>query len=396
MPLDADLYLKTSPSLILLSLPASEDGTSMVGVYDFLTKEFATCPTEMLYWLSYFHKGKQVADAKANCSAQTRREIDEQLGGLVSLGFLTIRGSAEDAAKSRFSDVWEWETLASAFHFSVLNNSFMSLEESQDYQIQKSSTTTPPHLHWQPTDRPRISLPALTQSPACDHVRLLAQRRTNRTSAGHVLTKQELGDCLFGAFAVVAHFKTPIENLPLSLAPSGGARNPYEPFVLVQRCNGLQPGIYHYSGTRHELSFMDSLPSGLSVSDLLAGQDWTDNMAAIVFMVAYFERSMWKYQDANAYRVMLIEAGHRAQNLMTVATAHGLTACPTAALAHEKVAGILAITDPFMRSPIYAITLDKALPNQDKATDNPHFFAALYGLTPSNLTHRANHGDVAA
>jgi SagB-type dehydrogenase family enzyme len=186
-----------------------------------------------------------------------------------------------------------------------------------------------------------------------------------------VLSLQEIGDCLFSAFGITCHVKTQVALLPLSLAPSGGARNPYEPFVIIRRCEGLAPGVYHYSGLKHELTLLRKLPEGFSIAQMLGGQDWAEDMAAVIFMVANFERSMWKYQDSNAYRVILIEAGHRAQNLMATAATHGLTACPTAALAHAKVHETLGLPDQILQTPVYALTLDRALPNEDVLISNP-------------------------
>lgn len=88
-------------------------------------------------------------------------------------------------------------------------------------------------------------------------------------------------------------------------------------------------------------------------------------MPAIVLFIANFERTMWKYQDGNAYRVTLIEAGHRAQNIMLVATEHGLTACPTAALHHETICDHLGLGD-VLTVPIYALTLSYPHPDSEK------------------------------
>ena len=69
-------------------------------------------------------------------------------------------------------------------------------------------------------------------------------------------------------------------------------------------------------------------------------------MPCIIFLVAYLERTMWKYSDSNAYRVVLIEAGHIGQNIMLAATQAGLSACPTAALAHSAIKDLLGLTAP--------------------------------------------------
>ena len=79
-------------------------------------------------------------------------------------------------------------------------------------------------------------------------------------------------------------------------------------------------------------------------------------MPCLLMLVADLRRTMWKYRDPNAYRVVLIEAGHIGQNVMLAATRHGLSACPTAALAQariRKALGLRRITD----APVYAMTL---------------------------------------
>ena len=55
-------------------------------------------------------------------------------------------------------------------------------------------------------------------------------------------------------------------------------------------------------------------------------------MPAVIFLVAELRRTSWKDNDPNAYRVVLIEAGHIAQNMMLACANNNLTTCPTAAL----------------------------------------------------------------
>ena len=74
---------------------------------------------------------------------------------------------------------------------------------------------------------------------------------------------------------------------------------------------------------------------------------------------------MWKYDDPNAYRVVLIEAGHIGQNIMLAATRNGLSACPTAALNHSTIrecVSLKRLTD----APVYALTL--AVPGVETGT----------------------------
>ena len=94
-------------------------------------------------------------------------------------------------------------------------------------------------------------------------------------------------------------------------------------------------------------------------SELLGGQEWANEMPCIVILCAQLERTMWKYSDANAYRVVLIEAGHIGQNLMLAATYHGLSACPSAALNHSLIRKCIHSKSKISEAPIYALTLGK-------------------------------------
>jgi SagB-type dehydrogenase family enzyme len=89
----------------------------------------------------------------------------------------------------------------------------------------------------------------------------------------------------------------------------------------------------------------------------MGGQSWADEMPCVILLCAQFERTMWKYDDANAYRVVLIEAGHIGQNVMLAATRHGLSACPSAALNHSRIKECVGAGNGYTNAPIYALTL---------------------------------------
>ncbi len=157
---------------------------------------------------------------------------------------------------------------------------------------------------------------------------------------------------------IVGETRNCVGTLPLAMTPSGGARNPYEAYVYARSVEGLAPGFYHYDAIDHTLARVDgdALPPP---SDLLGGQRWTDAMPCILLLYARFERTMWKYDDANAYRVVLIEAGHIGQNVMLAATRNGLSACPTAALSHTRINDCIAPEARLTHAPIYALTLSQ-------------------------------------
>jgi SagB-type dehydrogenase family enzyme len=169
----------------------------------------------------------------------------------------------------------------------------------------------------------------------------------------------QLSDCLFAGLGITGETENCVGALPLSMTPSGGARNPYEAYVYARAVEGLQAGLYHYSAYDHTLARLDYCDALPMPSEFLGGQEWADEMPCVVILCALFERTMWKYDDANAYRVVLIEAGHIGQNFMLAATRHGLSACPSAALNHSAINRFIGGPRKFTHAPIYALTLAK-------------------------------------
>ena len=119
-------------------------------------------------------------------------------------------------------------------------------------------------------------------------------------------------------------------SLPLAMTPSGGARNPFELYVYAQDVEGLKPGFYHYDALRRNLGLVKA--GRVQVPPMLGTQKWPAKAAAIVFLVAHFPRSSWKYHMPIAYRVVVMEAGFIGQNIALAATHHGLSAIPSGAL----------------------------------------------------------------
>lgn len=122
-------------------------------------------------------------------------------------------------------------------------------------------------------------------------------------------------------------------------SPSGGGLHPIEAYVLVQRVEGLLPGLYHYHSTGHALEPMcvsDALTIAPLAKELVAGQPWFAGAPVLVLMAARFKRNFWKYRNhAKAWRVIQLDAGHLSQNLYLAATEFGYGAFVTGAINDE-------------------------------------------------------------
>ena len=341
---------KVRASKAVIAVPNS----GQVVFYNFLLRKAAFCSTDALYWFTYLNEWTafdKIVDDHPHLEGQT---IREELGKLVEIGLLNRENAKNTEFENQYIENWEWGLAAAIFHFSVQNGQFMNPAEAAKMQADKAKIKPSPELFWCNTQN-SVTLPSRLDSPIEELLELMSCRRTNRTLASPKISLRQLSDCLYSGLGITGKVATPHGYLPLSMTPSGGARNPYEAFILARNVEGLAPGFYHYSAMEHTLALTkEGIPN--SPAEYLAKQEWADEMPAIIFLVAVLERTMWKYPDPNAYRVLLIEAGHIGQNIMLAASAHGLSACPTAALNHDLISCALDLSN-ITHVPVYSLTL---------------------------------------
>ncbi|MGH7485595.1 MAG: SagB family peptide dehydrogenase, partial [bacterium] len=184
---------------------------------------------------------------------------------------------------------------------------------------------------------------------------LMRRRRSLRRFTQQPVDLKILADCLFCGNGIVGFTDDEdFGHLPITMTPSGGARNPFELHVYARNVEGLEVGFYHYAALEHDLGLVR--PGTVDVTEFLGGQQWPAQAAAIVFLVANFPRSMWKYHLAAAYRVVLMEAGFIAQNIALAATHHGLSAVPSGAVKESLIEQYLG-TPPVEASVLLTLSL---------------------------------------
>jgi SagB-type dehydrogenase family enzyme len=285
----------------------------------------------------------------------SRGSVDRSVQQLIELCAIVVEGSEEAAREEDFALSWLWGPWAAAYHFSTRGGTFLTGEVVEEMLREQ--------VKWNPSP-PLFTLNGETGLPAAtiplesypEPYQTMARRRTNRFMLDRPIALRQVMDCLKFSLAITAVMEDPAAvDLPLKMTPSGGARNPYEGYVCVRNVDGLRPGTYHYSAMERTLAPVDT-GRPPAFERLMAGQSWASNAGAVIFLAAFFERSMWKYHHAAAYRIALIEAGHIGQNIMLVATEQGLVANGTGAFASGLVEETLGLTG-FNQSAVYALVL---------------------------------------
>lgn len=296
----------------------------------------------------------QTAEALMENLPYTPDSIRTMLAELLKCGAIVIEGSAEAAQDAELAAHWRWGDVAAFYQFSMRDTAFLEKEEQTERMQAYAETSPSPPLLTGNEGLDRVALPAF--DPYDDFYNTLYQRRSIRAYSGEAIPLATLADCLFAGNGLKEIQDSGVYGqLPKTMTPSGGARNPYELFVYARNVAGLAPGFYHYSAAEHDLGHLPGrdLPEP---SLLLGTQRWADKAAAIIFMAANFERTAWKYRQPLAFRVVLMETGYIAQNIQLVATRRGIGAAPTGALSESEIESRLGI-DFIRQAAIFAVVL---------------------------------------
>jgi len=206
---------------------------------------------------------------------------------------------------------------------------------------QSRGVPAPPFQKDCPADAVRITLPEPGSVPVqpIDVITAIARRRSRRSFSTGSLTLGELGLLLWATQGLregptKPHFRT---------VPSAGARHAFETYPCVTRVDGIDPGIYRYLPMSHELVPMNA-PPGLP--GLLAngcyGQGFVAAAAVTLVWTALPYRMEWRYGLA-AHKVILLDAGHVAQNLYLACEAIGAGTCAIAAYDQEAMDRLLGV-----------------------------------------------------
>jgi SagB-type dehydrogenase family enzyme len=94
-----------------------------------------------------------------------------------------------------------------------------------------------------------------------------------------------------------------------------------------------------------------------TISQAVVQPDIARGAAMIVFITAFFERTIFKYGD-RGYRFILLEAGHVAQNLNLVSNALGLGSLNIGGFFDREIDDFLNL-DGVTQSSIYMIAIGK-------------------------------------
>lgn len=191
--------------------------------------------------------------------------------------------------------------------------------------------------------------------PAMDLRTAVESRRTIRAYSEVPLSLQEAAYLLWVSQGVKR-----VSNRPSTArtVPSAGARHAFETYLLVNRVEGLEAGLYRYAAIEHGLLRLDA-PGDIAerIAHACLDQSQVTGSAATFIWAAVVERMYWRYVE-RGYRYLHLDAGHVCQNLALGAEQVGCGICPIAAFDDELLNDTLGIDGETMFV-VYLATVGK-------------------------------------
>lgn len=152
-------------------------------------------------------------------------------------------------------------------------------------------------------------------------------RKSERRHGHALISLTEVGEFLFRVARIKSFFTKGDYVVSQRPYPNAGASYEIELYLLVQACENLPPGLYHYEPVEHGLVQVQQ-PSDATEA-LFAAMNYSNKEdfapQIILILTARFARNSWKYQTLS-YVNTLKNVGVLFQSMYLVATAMGLSA----------------------------------------------------------------------
>ena len=211
-----------------------------------------------------------------------------------------------------------------------------------------------------PPDAKCIELPGIDAiyHPQMTLIRSILERRSLRRYSEEPLTLAELSLLLFTTQGIQDMREGTRFQTSFRTVPSAGARHAFETYLLINRVQGVEPGLYRYSALKNVLVLVKP---GMGAADELTeaclGQKQVLNSAVTFVWAAVVERMTWRYVE-RGYRYLYLDAGHVCQNLALVAESIDSGVCAIAAYDDAAVDQVLGLDGETMFA-IYVGALGK-------------------------------------
>lgn len=177
-------------------------------------------------------------------------------------------------------------------------------------------------------------------------IEVIKRRRSRRKFTEEALTLEELSFLLWATQGISKGTKRGLSKderdtleqarATLRTVPSGGARHPFETYLLVNRVNGLEFGLYRYLPLEHKLCFLSADTELTEKVHKACYEQYVKNSAVTFIWTAIPYRTEWRYSMLSP-KIIAQDSGHLCQNLYLASEAIGAGTCAIGAYDQDKM-----------------------------------------------------------
>jgi SagB-type dehydrogenase family enzyme len=145
-------------------------------------------------------------------------------------------------------------------------------------------------------------------------IEAIRNRRSRRNFTQESLTLEELSFLLWATQGVEKLIHNGL--VTIRTVPSGGAMHPFETYLLINRVNGVSPGLYRYLALNHKLLKLrsDGVDMPSRINEAANGQNFIGESAVVFVWTVRPYRTEYRYGE-DSLKDILISVGHICQNL---------------------------------------------------------------------------------
>lgn len=181
-------------------------------------------------------------------------------------------------------------------------------------------------------------------------IEVIKRRRSHRKFTKEPLTLEELSFLLWATQGISKvttrdiskDVRDALSMFTLRTVPSGGARHPFETYLLINRVSGLELGLYRYLPLEHKLYFLHTDTELTEKVHDACYKQYVKNSAITFIWTAIPYRTEWRYSILSP-KIIAQDSGHLCQNLYLASEAIGAGTCAVGAYDQEKMDLVLGV-----------------------------------------------------
>jgi SagB-type dehydrogenase family enzyme len=167
---------------------------------------------------------------------------------------------------------------------------------------------------------------------------VIHERRSIRDFRRDPITQEQLSQLVWATQGITGGRR----GHAFRAAPSAGACYPLDTYLVVNRVEGLEPGLYRYNVEAASLESVSQGDLSAAIAAACLDQEMAADAAVVFVWVAVPMRAKRRYRE-RGYRYIYMDAGHIGQNLHLAAVALGLGCCAIGAFFDDEVNEILSV-----------------------------------------------------